>query len=69
MVQELNSDLFIHTWAAPARTRNTITADEWNLETTGNSIVAADEINISKARKRFGPRKLTANDEAICVHA
>jgi len=39
------------------------------LEKTGNSIVATDEINISKARKRFGPRELTANDEAICVDA
>jgi hypothetical protein len=39
------------------------------LEKTGNSIVTIDETNISKARKRFGPRKLTANDETICVHA
>jgi hypothetical protein len=39
------------------------------LEKIGKNIVASDETNISKARKRFGPRKLTATDEAICVNA
>jgi hypothetical protein len=39
------------------------------LETIGNNIVATDETNISKARKRFGPRKLTATDEATWVNA
>jgi len=61
--------LFIHTWAAPARTRNRITKNGWNLEKNGNNIVAIDEVNITKAKKRFGPRKLTATDEAICVKA
>ncbi len=59
----------MHTWAAPARTRNRITNDGCSLEKIGKNIVASDETNISKARKRFGPRKLTATDEAICVNA
>ncbi len=48
--------MFIHTWAAPANTRNRITKDGWSFEKTGKNIVATDETNISIARKRFGPR-------------
>ncbi len=59
----------VHTWAAPAKTRNRITKDGWSFEKIGKSIVAADETNISRARKRFGPSKLTATDDAICVNA
>jgi hypothetical protein len=32
-------------------------------------MVTNDEIKISKARKRFGPRILTTTDDAICVDA
>jgi len=39
------------------------------LETIGKNIVATDETNMSKARKRFGPRELTATDETTWVNA
>ncbi len=58
-----------HTWAAPAKTRSRMTKDGWNAAKTGTSIVATDETNISKARKRLGPIKLTTTDDAICVNA
>lgn len=33
------------------------------------SIVDTDEMKMSKARNRFGPKRFTATDDATCVSA
>jgi len=46
-----------------------MTNDGWSLEKIGISKVAIDDTNMTIARKRFGPKILTATDDATCVNA
>ena len=61
--------LLMPTWAAPAITRSMMTSDGWKLAKIGIAMVAADETNISSARKRLAPIWPTAHEEIIWVAA